>query len=186
MLSRYDSVQNLIRECLTIKIIPMKKITFLFVLLAVCLNVTNATTYFVDASASTNGNGLSPSTPKNNFWSISLAAYDIIYFKAGVVNTAGIYTISANNITIGRYGTGNNPEFTNPSGWTVFNVTGNNFKISDVSIYNTTYSAITLGGNNGEVSNCWITIVAFGVAIKGDYCYVHHNTFKDLKMQHND
>ncbi len=156
---------------------------FLMLALLAVTSMLNASTYYVDSNASTNGNGLSEQSPFKYFPTNSmLASGDIIKVKCGSY-FSGIHEFTTSNLTFSAYGTGDKPEFSNSGGWTIFWLKGDNISVTGFKFYTSTYSAIEVEGDNCTIQWCWVSNVPFGACLKGNGGKVMNNTFTNLVLQ---
>lgn len=152
-----------------------------------------AITYYIDSEKGTfNGDALTPQSAKNEYWFLenrTIQPGDSILFSRGSTFN-GYFTCSFSGneqkyITIGAYGNGPNPQFSNVGEWYAIALSGDYLKLQDVTCTATYESGVSVIGKYCIVQNCEIYDVGYGVSVKGTNAEVIENRIHDLHIIKN-
>ncbi|MHC4132692.1 MAG: polysaccharide lyase domain-containing protein [Planctomycetota bacterium] len=158
------------------------------------------TDYYIDSvGGNDNNNGTSESTPWETLSKVSsttFSAGDNIYFKRGS-NYSGCATINGNGtagnpITVGAYGNGNAPSFTNPS----YSNNNGNAMLTNPSYSNNNGNAMRIRGDYQIVENLYFhhtaptpdepsfqevwSVGALHVSLGNDHVIIRNNEFANI------
>ncbi len=113
------------------------------------------TTYYIDPSSGTNGNGLTEATPTNTWVGLTWVSGNTYLQKAGTTYTSPP-NIGTNTITIGKYGTGNRPKFAITGSF--WSITGTNITFKDFELTGADGGILVSGtgflGDNLDIHDC--------------------------------
>jgi len=163
-------------------------IVFVFPVLALYVpqQVARASDYYIDSvGGNDNNNGTSESTPWETLSKVSsttFSAGDNIYFKRGS-SYSGCATINGNGtagnpITVGAYGNGNAPSFTNPS---YSNNNGNAMRIrGDYQIVENLYFHHTAPTPDEPTFQEVWSVGALHVSLGNDHAIIRNNEFANI------
>lgn len=152
-----------------------------------------ATTYYIDSENGVyNGDALSPQSANNEYWFLDntqiLPGDSILFARGSSFN--GYFTCSfsgneQNPITIGVYGNGSKPKFSNVGEWYAIALNGDYIVLQDVTCTDTYESGVSISGRHCKVQNCEIFDVGYGVSVKGAKAEIRENRIHDLHIIKN-